>query len=135
MEHLNFKKDYCVLSALRQRQDHMLRHNKPQLKIPSCDTEGFLESSYRKLARVRFEPTTCGFRSDDLTNWAIRPWVQVALRANFVQLLQFHLFVQRSRFISKIKREHWTKIWNWSSCIWDTEQRDEIEVAVKSWLW
>ena len=23
--------------------------------------------------------------------WAIRPWVQVALRPNFVQLLQFHL--------------------------------------------
>ena len=56
-------------------------------------------SSYRKLAWVGFEPTTTEFRSDALTDWAIRPWVQLALRANFVQLLQFHLFVQCSRFI------------------------------------
>ena len=49
-----------------------------------------LWSSYRKLARVGFEPTTTEFRSDALTDWAIRPWVQLALRANFVQLLQFH---------------------------------------------
>ena len=40
------------------------------------------------------------FRSDTLTVWAIRPWVQLALRANFVQLLQFLLFVQCSLFIS-----------------------------------
>ena len=49
-----------------------------------------LWSSYRKLAWVGFEPTTTEFRSDALTDWAIRPWVQLALRANFVQLLQFH---------------------------------------------
>ena len=42
--------------------------------------------SYRKLAWVGFE-----FRSDALTDWAIWPWVQLALRANFVQLLQFHV--------------------------------------------
>ena len=47
-----------------------------------------------------FEPTTTEFRSDALTDWAIRPWVQLALRDNFVQLLQFHLFAQCSRFIS-----------------------------------
>ena len=57
-------------------------------------------SSCRKLAWVGFEPTTTEFCSDALTDWAIRPWVQLALRANFVQLLQFHLFVQCSRFIS-----------------------------------
>ena len=50
-----------------------------------------LWSSYRKLAWVRFEPTTTEFRSNTLTNWAIKPWVQLALRANFVQLLQFYL--------------------------------------------
>ena len=61
-----------------------------------------LRSSYRKLAWVGFEPTTTEFRSDALTDWAIRPWVQLALRANFVQLLQFHLFVQCSHFISAI---------------------------------
>ena len=40
-----------------------------------------------------FETTTTEFCSDVLTNWAIRPWLQLALRtnfANFVQLLQFH---------------------------------------------
>ena len=49
-----------------------------------------LWSSYRKLVWVRFELTTTEFRSDARTDWAIRPWVQLALRANFVQLLQFH---------------------------------------------
>ena len=61
-----------------------------------------LRSSYRKLAWVGFEPTTTEFRSDALTDWAIRPWIQLALRANFVQLLQFHLFVECSRSISAI---------------------------------
>ena len=49
-----------------------------------------LWSSYRKLAWVGFEPTTTEFRSDALTDWAIRPWLQLTLRANFLQLLQFH---------------------------------------------
>ena len=40
-----------------------------------------------------FEPTITLFRSDILSNWAIRPWVQLALRTNFVQLLQFHVLV------------------------------------------
>ena len=39
-----------------------------------------LWSSYRKLAWVGFEPMTTEFRSDALTDWAIRPWVQLALR-------------------------------------------------------
>ena len=47
-------------------------------------------SSYRKLAWVVIEPKTTEFHSDALTDWAIRPWVQLALTANFVQLLQFH---------------------------------------------
>ena len=59
-------------------------------------------NSYRKLAWVRFEPTTTEFSSDTLNDWAIRPWVQLALRANFVQLLQFHLFIQCSHFILAI---------------------------------
>ena len=46
---------------------------------------------YRKLAWLGFEPTTTEFHSDALTDWAIRPWVQLALRANSVQLFQFHL--------------------------------------------
>ena len=49
-------------------------------------------SSYRKLAWVGFEPTTTEFRSEALTDWAIRSWVQLVLRANFIQLLHFNLF-------------------------------------------
>ena len=51
---------------------------------------GILWSSYRKLAWVGFEPTTTEFRSDAVTYWAIRPWVQLTLRASFLELLQFH---------------------------------------------
>ena len=49
-------------------------------------------SSYRKLAWAGFE--------DAVTVWAIRSWVQLALRANFVEPLQFHLFFQCSLFIA-----------------------------------
>ena len=49
-----------------------------------------LGSSYRKLAWLGFEPTTTEFRSDALTDWGIRPWVQLVLKARFVQPLQFH---------------------------------------------
>ena len=52
-----------------------------------------------KLAWVGFELMTSEFRSDALTTWAIRPGVELTLRANFVQLLLFHLFVQFSHFI------------------------------------
>ena len=48
-----------------------------------------LWSSYRKLAWVGFEPTITEFRSDPLSNWAIRSSIQFAVRANFAQLLQF----------------------------------------------
>ena len=37
-----------------------------------------------------FEPSTTAFRSDALTDWAIRQWVQLALRVSLVRLLQFH---------------------------------------------
>ena len=61
--------------------------------------QGIVWSSYRKLAWVAFEPTTTEFRSNDVTDWAIRPWVQLALTANSGQLLQFHcLFSVRFPF-------------------------------------
>ena len=44
-----------------------------------------LWSSYRKLAWVGSELTTTEFCSDALTDWDIRPWVQLTLRANFIQ--------------------------------------------------
>ena len=50
-----------------------------------------LWSSCRKLAWGGFELMGTEFRSDALTDWAIMPWVQLALRANFLQLHQFHL--------------------------------------------
>ena len=46
------------------------------------------------------EPTTTEFHSDHLTDWTIKPFAQLAVRARFVQLLQFHLFVPCSGFIS-----------------------------------
>ena len=49
-----------------------------------------LWSSYWKLAWVGFEPVITEFRSNALTDRHIRPWVPLALRPNFVQLLQFH---------------------------------------------
>ena len=48
---------------------------------------------------MRYEPTTTDFCSEDLSDWAIRPWVQLTLIANFVQLLQFCFSVQYSHFI------------------------------------
>ena len=57
-------------------------------------------SSYRKLTFVGFELTTTKFCSK--TDWAIRLWVEQALRANFVLLLHFYLFVQYSHFILAI---------------------------------
>ena len=52
-------------------------------------TEEICRRSYRKLVWVGFKPRTATFHSDALTNWAIRPWIQPAVRANFVQLFQF----------------------------------------------
>ena len=51
-----------------------------------------LWSSCKRLAWVRFEPKTNEFHSDSLTDWAIRSWIQLTLRANFVQLLHFYRF-------------------------------------------
>ena len=45
----------------------------------------------RRLLWMRPEPTTTEFYSDWLTDWSIKPWVDFALRANFVQLFQLHL--------------------------------------------
>ena len=107
-------------------------------------TEG-LRSSYRKLAWVGFEPATTEFRSDALTDWTIRSWVQLALRANFVQVLQFHLFFQCSRFISVfvfvshhicIKRtlaQVVTLVAEWiDTYVFTTE--GFLEVVIESWL-
>ena len=49
-----------------------------------------LRSSYRKLAWVGFQPTATEFCSEALTDWVIRPCIQLTLRATFLQLLQFH---------------------------------------------
>ena len=48
-----------------------------------------LWSRYRKWAWVGFGPTITEFRLDALTNWTIKSWVQLGLRAYFSQLFQF----------------------------------------------
>ena len=45
---------------------------------------------YQKLNWVEFELATTEFRSESLIDWPIISRVQLTLRANFVQLLQFH---------------------------------------------
>ena len=49
-------------------------------------------SSFRKLVWVGFEPTTTEFRSDALSDWAIRPSVQLALRANFALYIWYKVY-------------------------------------------
>ena len=68
---------------------------------------------------MRFEITTTEFRSVALTIWTIRPWVQLALRDYFVQLIQFHcLFSVKFHFgycLRQSPRVFWLKIFlRWS---------------------
>ena len=67
-----------------------------------CAEFNVFKSNYRKLAWLGFEPTTTEFPSDALTEWAIRPWVQLALRANFPKIIQFHPFAKCSHYPSVI---------------------------------
>ena len=80
-------------------------------------------SSYRKLAWVGLEPPITKFRSDTVTDWIIRPRVQLVVRANFVQLLQFDLFVQRSRFVSIFTFVSHHMFW-WSLMVYYIHQVD-----------
>ena len=74
-----------------------------------------LWSSYRKLAWVGFELTTTELRSDALTDWAIRPWVQLAPRANFLQLLRFHrLFSVKFHFSYYLRQS--PRLFSLNSC-------------------
>ena len=45
--------------------------------------------TYRKLTRVGLKLTTTEFRSDGLFDWAIRPWIQLALRATLYSYSNF----------------------------------------------
>ena len=58
-----------------------------------------LWNSSRRLSKVGFEPKTTDFCSDALIDLAIRPWVQLALITNSVQLVQFSCFF-KGRFVS-----------------------------------
>ena len=65
------------------------------LEVEWIDTYGInhwriFRSNYRMLAWIGFEPMTTEVHSDALTNWAIRPWYKLALKANILQLLQLH---------------------------------------------
>ena len=49
-------------------------------------------SSYRKLVRKGFEPTTTEFLSDTLTDWAIRSWnCFLSFKVFLISNCQFHL--------------------------------------------
>ena len=50
---------------------------------------------YRKLAWVAFETRSTEFRSDSLTDWTIRPWVQLALRPLHSDHIAATVFVSR----------------------------------------
>ena len=103
-----------------------------------------LWSSYRKLAWEGFEPTTTEFRSDALTDSAIRSWVQLTLRANFVLLLQFHRLFSVRFHIGYCLRQSphlfWSKL-SWGNhmsvaewmihMVFTTE--GFFEVAIESW--
>ena len=88
-----FHLGYCLSQSPHLFQSKFCRGNHMSV-AEWIDTYGIqsliLWSSYRKLAWVGFEPKSTEFCSDALTNWAIRPWVQHAFRANSVQLLQSH---------------------------------------------
>ena len=65
------------------------------LEVEWIDTYGInhwriFRSSYRMLAWIGLELMTTEVCSDALTNWAIRSWDQLALKANIVQLVQLH---------------------------------------------
>ena len=70
--------------------------------------------SYKMLAWVGFEPTTNEFCLDGLTNWAIRPWVELVLRANFVQVFWFHPFFQCEVFFRLLLSSLPTFVFIWS---------------------
>ena len=101
-------------------------------------------SSYIKLARVGFEPTTTEFHSDTPTDWAIRPWVQLALTANFEQTVQFHrLFSVKLCFgccLCHSPRLFWLKF-SWRNHMsvagWMIHMvltiEELFEIAIKSW--
>ena len=95
---LVFKFHFCL--CLRQAL-HLLEvnsHTGNNVSTGGTHQWRIFRSSYIKLAWLGFEPTTTEFRSDALTDWAFKPWVQLALRGNSLQLLQIYLFVLRSRF-------------------------------------
>ena len=88
-----------------------------------------LWNSNRKLTWVRFEPMTTEFCSDALTNWAIRPRVQLALRANFVQLLQFHgLFSEKHKHRDRRYLYHQTK--NSTKVVFFSEWNNNITTKI-----
>ena len=103
-----------------------------------------LWSNYRKLTWVGFEPTNTEFCSDTLTDRVTRPWVQLTLRVNFVQLLQFHrlfsirfyfgfAFVSRYVYFNRNFLEVITWVW-WNELInmvFTTE--GFFDVAIESW--
>ena len=68
-----------LLEAKSRTGNHVAAEEIDTYGIHHCS---IFRSSYRKLAWVGIVPTSTEFHSDALTIWAMRPWVQLALRAN-----------------------------------------------------
>ena len=80
----------CIYLQIHIRDIHMNIYTYIYIYMYGIHHWMILWGSYRKMVWVGFELMTTEFRSDAVTHWAIRPWGQLTLRANFVQLLQFH---------------------------------------------
>ena len=78
-----------------------------------------LWSSYRKLAWVGFEPMISEFRSDALTDWAIRPWVQYNLHAYIYIYIYTYMYVcMYNKYITYIYIYVCVCIYIWYTCMY-----------------
>ena len=70
-------------------------------------------ASNRKLSCVGFEATIIKLCLDALTNWAIRPDFQIAVRTNFAQLLQIFIFCSVFIFYCVHCLGHFLRLFKW----------------------
>ena len=102
----------------------MLKYTAVYIYVCSIQHWRIFRSSFRKLASVGFEPTITELRSDALTDWAIRPWVQLALSqlcratpissfAQFSSLIMAIVFISRHSYFNRNYLPHECSGMNW----------------------
>ena len=105
-----------------------------------------LWSSHRKLTWVGFEHRKTVIRSSALSHWAIILWVELALRANFIQPLQFYLHISYRLLSSSVSTFILIKVLLWYShersgmnwYIWYSRLKDSLKYLYKTgprWIW